>query len=273
MSRHRFAALKLLKLWMGIAMDELNQSDASSEWDTIAEGTSAHVAAVSDDVPSDNGGEWDVEADVETVRQDGTATTERGEVRAMHEGQVAADPNVNRVQPNPRVDSSIIYCSRCGSPNSATARFCDACGSPLATFDDGQSPTTSGQRSQSPSYGQQTGPSGTGMPSSRPAAPMASQTSAASSTSGGKGTGALVCGILSIVFSIFFLSIVGLILGIVGAVMASNAKKAGVRTGVTTGATVTSIIGLVLSIIGLVSCTIVGGVALNYGLANLNYFL
>lgn len=73
----------------------------------------------------------------------------------------------------------------------------------------------------------------------------------------GKGSaiGSLVCGILSIVFSFFSISsIIGLILGIVGLVLANDSKKAGYNDGLRTGGFVVSLIGVILSSIFFVSC-------------------
>ena len=67
--------------------------------------------------------------------------------------------------------------------------------------------------------------------------------------------GSLVCGIISIILSFFSISsIVGLILGIVGLVLASNSKKAGFNEGLRTGGFVVSLIGVILSAIFFVSC-------------------
>lgn len=65
--------------------------------------------------------------------------------------------------------------------------------------------------------------------------------------SGGSGVGALVCGILAIVFC--WAPLVGIILGIVAIVMASKAVKRGVRNGKVTGGKICGIAGIVLSVI------------------------
>lgn len=68
-----------------------------------------------------------------------------------------------------------------------------------------------------------------------------------STPSSGKATGALICGILAIVFS--FIPIVGIILGIVAIVLASKAVKFAGKSGKTTGGKVCGIIGIVFSIL------------------------
>lgn len=68
-----------------------------------------------------------------------------------------------------------------------------------------------------------------------------------SAPSSGKATGALICGILAIVFS--FIPIVGIILGIVAIVLASKAVKFAGKSGKTTGGKVCGIIGIVFSIL------------------------
>ncbi len=65
--------------------------------------------------------------------------------------------------------------------------------------------------------------------------------------SNGKATGALICGILAIVFS--FIPIVGIVLGIVAIVLASKAVKFAGKSGKTTGGKVCGIIGIVFSIL------------------------
>lgn len=68
-----------------------------------------------------------------------------------------------------------------------------------------------------------------------------------SAPSSGKATGALICGILAIVFS--FIPIVGIILGIVAIVLASKAVKFAGKSGKTTGGKVCGIIGIVFSVL------------------------
>lgn len=68
-----------------------------------------------------------------------------------------------------------------------------------------------------------------------------------SAPSSGKATGALICGILAIVFS--FIPIVGIILGIVAIVLAFKAVKLAGKNGKTTGGKVCGIIGIVFSVL------------------------
>ena len=79
----------------------------------------------------------------------------------------------------------------------------------------------------------------------------------------GKAIASLIMGIVSIVFALIFsfIPVVGLIptiiavaLGIVGLVLSSGAKKEGFDGGLRTAAFVLSLIGLILSAIGLVAC-------------------
>lgn len=91
----------------------------------------------------------------------------------------------------------------------------------------------------------------------------------------GKGAaiGSLVCGIISIILSFFSVSsIVGLILGIVGLILASSSKKAGYTEGLRTGGFVVSLIGVILSAIFFVSCVAcVGCLGAAGGLSALSY--
>ena len=73
----------------------------------------------------------------------------------------------------------------------------------------------------------------------------------------GKGAaiGSLVCGIISIILSFFSVSsIVGLILGIVGLILASSSKKAGYNEGLRTAGFVVSLIGTIFGALIFVSC-------------------
>lgn len=68
--------------------------------------------------------------------------------------------------------------------------------------------------------------------------------------SSGKAIGALVCGILAILFS--WLPLLGIILGIVAIVLASKAVKQFGRDGKATGGKICGIVGLVFSILGFI---------------------
>lgn len=148
--------------------------------------------------------------------------------------------------------TQVMYCSRCGAPNAITARFCDRCGSVLVVNSTAAPNMRDPRVYEAVSQG-----------ASVPPRYQYGQTPA--STQSGKPTGALVCGILSIIFGIFF-ALVGLILGIIGAVLASNAKKSGMRGSMVTAATVTSVIGIVLSVLAIAGCALIGGAAIQYGL-------
>ncbi len=69
----------------------------------------------------------------------------------------------------------------------------------------------------------------------------------------------LVCGILSLVMTLFSLfwypAIIGMVLSIVGLILSIVAKKSGNKSGIATGGLVTSIIGLVLCAILTVACS------------------
>ena len=68
-------------------------------------------------------------------------------------------------------------------------------------------------------------------------------------------TGALVCGIISLVFAWFgYSSLIALAAGIVGIILSNNAKKAGFVGGKLTAGLVMSIIGAVISVIGFIAC-------------------
>ena len=246
---------------MGTDMKEFNQLrsyDSFACEDSLLQraDTGGHSSdgSVPDDTSTDSRPQKDaVEVDL-TVEERGDAG---GSSICMVNREMPHECN----QDNTKYAAPVVYCSRCGAPNEAAARFCVRCGNPLATIVAQSSDSTISQGAQRQS-------------SYKPPTPYGSSVETESSSQyGNRGAGALVCGILSIVLSFFFLSIVGLILGIIGAVMSSTAKKAGIRNGITTGAMVTSIIGLVLSVIGLVGCTVAGGAALNYGLANIGLFL
>ncbi len=85
---------------------------------------------------------------------------------------------------------------------------------------------------------------------------------------GGKAVGALVCGILAILFSETV--IVGIILGIVALVLAGQAVRAAGKDGKTTGAKVCGIIGIVLSVLSLVAYLILFAIGLAF-LADYGY--
>lgn len=74
--------------------------------------------------------------------------------------------------------------------------------------------------------------------------------------SSGKAVGALVCGILSIIFS--WSVIPGIVLGIVALVLASGASKLGLRDGKITAGRITAAIGLFFSVIVLVVVIVAG---------------
>ena len=77
----------------------------------------------------------------------------------------------------------------------------------------------------------------------------------------GAAIGSLVCGIVSIVFWFFGVtSILSLVLGVVGLVLASNSKKAGFDGGLRTAGFVLSIIGTVFGALIFVSCIACAGV-------------
>lgn len=145
----------------------------------------------------------------------------------------------------------IVYCNSCGAKNQLGARFCIACGHAL------QAEYAKPQQSQ---IRQET--------SSHPA-PQPSVTYVEQKIPGnGKATGSLVCGIISLVTSIFFVSIAGLILGIIGISLAGSARNEGYVGAKMTAGKITSIIGLVLSILGFVGCgvllAVVGNASMGY---------
>lgn len=78
----------------------------------------------------------------------------------------------------------------------------------------------------------------------------------------GKGAaiGSLVCGIVSIVFWFFGItSILSLILGIVGLILSSSAKKAGYNEGLRTAGFVLSLLGTIFGALIFVSCIACAG--------------
>lgn len=78
----------------------------------------------------------------------------------------------------------------------------------------------------------------------------------------GAATASLVCGIVSIVCWFFgATSILSLILGIVGLIMASNAKKAGYNDGLRTAGFVLSLLGTIFGALIFVSCVACLGAA------------
>lgn len=86
--------------------------------------------------------------------------------------------------------------------------------------------------------------------------------------SSGKAVGALVCGILAILFSETV--IVGIVLGIVALVLAGQAVRAAGKDGKTTGAKVCGVIGIVLSVLSLVAYLILFAIGLAF-LADYGY--
>lgn len=95
-------------------------------------------------------------------------------------------------------------------------------------------------------YGQQPAPGQPVNPYGQPAQPYYQQPVQKS----GKATGALVCGVLAILFA--GLPLVGIILGIIAIVMAGKAVKEAGKDGKTTGGKVCGIIGIVLSVLALI---------------------
>ena len=80
----------------------------------------------------------------------------------------------------------------------------------------------------------------------------------------GKGAaiGSLVCGIVSIVFWFFGItSILSLILGIVGLILSSSAKKAGYNEGLRTAGFVLSLLGTIFGALIFISCVACLGAA------------
>lgn len=76
----------------------------------------------------------------------------------------------------------------------------------------------------------------------------------------GAAVGSLVCGIVSLIFSLvlggmIFPPLVGLILGIIGLVLASNARKAGYDEGLRTAGFVVSLLGTIFGGLVFASCT------------------
>lgn len=137
---------------------------------------------------------------------------------------------------------------------------------------------------QQPSFGQQTPPPTSGTvpppppgtvppqgPGTVPPPPgyqyYAAPTTAP--TSSGKAIGALVCGILSILFS--FAIIPGIILGIVALVLASGASKIGLRDGKITAGRVTAAIGMILSVL-MLAITLIAGAFIGAVLDNSDRF-
>ena len=98
-------------------------------------------------------------------------------------------------------------------------------------------------------------------PSERPAANGGQVPSTA--TGSGLATASLVLGIISIVICLLvpLLSPVGVVLGIIGIVLATLAKRRGVANGIRMGGFVTSLIGLILSVIEVVACACLFSVA------------
>lgn len=76
----------------------------------------------------------------------------------------------------------------------------------------------------------------------------------------GKGAaiGSLVCGIISLVLSSVGVT---LIVAIIGLVLAAKAKNAGFNGGLRTAGFVLSLLGVIFSAVGLVSCIACGGLA------------
>lgn len=74
--------------------------------------------------------------------------------------------------------------------------------------------------------------------------------------SNGKAMGALICGVLAILFA--GLPLIGIILGIVAIVMAVKAAKESGKDGKTTGGKVCGIIGIVLSVIAFILYLVIG---------------
>ena len=169
-------------------------------------------------------------------------------------------------------------CSSCGYNNEDDATYCAACGAPFSSAE-----SESIVKADTPpvdfNYGgpvnENTPPTDFNYSYNSPAddnGPVSTSGSSAytengnSSNQAGSGlaNASLVLGIISIlciVASWMYLSIVSIILGIIGLVLASSAKKEGNKSGIRTAGFVTSLIGLILGVVCLVSCACVFTVA------------
>lgn len=106
----------------------------------------------------------------------------------------------------------------------------------------------------------QAAPSGTPAPAPT-AAPYAAAPAAAPAQSNGKATGALVCGILAILFC--GIPIIGIILGVVAIVLATSYLKGGGIAGTAKGGRICGIVGIVLSVIMIIVGTVLSISLLN----------
>ena len=167
-------------------------------------------------------------------------------------------------------------CPSCGCNNEDDATYCVACGSPLPSTD-GASTVRADTPPADFNYG---GPFNESTPPTdfnydSPAGdngPIYSSGSSAYTEDGssanqpgsGLAKASLVLGIISLVclaINWVYLSLVSIILGIIGLALASSAKKEGNTSGIRTGGFVTSLIGLILGVLGFVTCACIFAVA------------
>ena len=167
-------------------------------------------------------------------------------------------------------------CSSCGYSNEDDATYCASCGAPLSSADGASivkedvppadfnydKPVKVDVPPADYSYSDSPGDNG---PISTSGSSAYGENGGSSKQPGsGQATASLVLGIISIVCIVaswMYLSIASIILGIVGLVLASSAKKQGNTSGVRTGGFVTSLIGLILGVLGFVACACVFAVA------------
>ena len=123
-----------------------------------------------------------------------------------------------------------MYCAKCGKEMDDSAKFCPACGA------DASGDASSVQADPAPSYS------------------SSNSVAAEETQSSGSGVGAMVCGIIGLIFCwIPFVNIIGLILGIIAIVLGSSGRKTlpPSKRGMATAGFVLGIISLIFSVVWL----------------------
>ena len=172
-------------------------------------------------------------------------------------------------------------CPSCGCNNEDDATYCVACGSPLSSVDGASivradtPPTDFNYRgpfneSTPPTDFNYDSPAGDNGPIySSGSSAYAEDGSSSNQPGSGLAKASLVLGIISLVCLVewIYLSLVSIILGIIGLALASSAKKEGNTSGIRMGGFVTSLIGLILGVLGIVACSCIVAVSGTIALA------
>lgn len=169
-----------------------------------------------------------------------------------------------------------MFCAKCGKEMEDNAKFCPSCGAEASGETTSEQPAAEQPTAEQPTAEQPTAEQPVAeqpaaeQPAAATAQPAAGPVGSEPSTGGA--VGALVCGIIAMIFCwIPFVNIIGLILGIVAMVLGGKARKIlpeGKR-GMATAGFVLGIIALIISIIYLIiviaAIAAIGSLAYTFG--------